>query len=407
MVTTDRGDARTTIFLAAGDTVTCTYTDTLRPTAGALLLRKISESGVGTFGFEVHSLSDMFQTSRSITTRIRGFPAVARPIKLDPGRYRITEALPQTPPRQHWTLEGITCNGRRSSGIVSIRSLRGSVCTFTNKLHQASGLAVRQVTLGGVGTTGFVIERLGEPDTQYRKVATTTSPGSASLARGDSTLGIPFGLYMITQTDTASDPPATWTLTTVSCNGRLVPFAQGRAVVRLTSHHPRAACTFTSVLTHGTDPPPLPPDVIPVVPGDLQPNLVLSKQAARSRAQVGDVVGYDLVVRNTGPVQAENVVVADQPASSADLVSARPSQGSCNERLPVVCRLGTIPAGGQASVHVRLRLTAPGTTRNFAVVGSGAVESRLRNNVAVAGVQVTQPPDLSGCASAVRAHIAC
>ena len=125
VVTTDRADARTTIRLAAGDTVTCTYTDTLRPTAGALLLRKISDSGVGTFGFEVHSLSDMFQASRSITTRIRGVPAVARPIKLDPGRYRITEALPQTPPRQHWTLEGITCNGRRSSGIVSIRSLRG------------------------------------------------------------------------------------------------------------------------------------------------------------------------------------------------------------------------------------------------------------------------------------------
>src|SRR5262249_21000141 len=161
----------------------------------------------------------------------------------------IREALPRTPPLQHWTLEGITCNGRRSSGIVSIRPARGEVCTFTNRLHRSGALAVRQVTLGGVGTTGFVISRLEQPDPQYSKVATTTSPGDAVLARGDSTHGIALGEYVISQTDTASDPPATWTLVSVICNGRLVPFAQGRAVVRLTADHPRMVCTFTNLLT--------------------------------------------------------------------------------------------------------------------------------------------------------------
>jgi hypothetical protein len=46
-VRTDRKDATVDIRLAAGDTVTCTYVDVLKPPDGALLLRKITKAGPG------------------------------------------------------------------------------------------------------------------------------------------------------------------------------------------------------------------------------------------------------------------------------------------------------------------------------------------------------------------------
>ena len=44
----------------------------------------------------------------------------------------------------------------------------------------------------------------------------------------------------------------------------------------------------------------------------------------------------------------------------------------------------TIKAGHSAVVRVRLQVTQVGTVRNIAVTGSGATETRLRDNLAVA-----------------------
>ena len=50
-LTISRAAGKATIDLAAGDTVTCTYTNAPAPTAGALIVRKITQGGVGTFPF--------------------------------------------------------------------------------------------------------------------------------------------------------------------------------------------------------------------------------------------------------------------------------------------------------------------------------------------------------------------
>ena len=51
--TVDQAAAAVAIRLAAGDTVTCTFTDALRPPPGQLLLSKVTFGGVGTFPFRV------------------------------------------------------------------------------------------------------------------------------------------------------------------------------------------------------------------------------------------------------------------------------------------------------------------------------------------------------------------
>jgi uncharacterized repeat protein (TIGR01451 family) len=141
--------------------------------------------------------------------------------------------------------------------------------------------------------------------------------------------------------------------------------------------------------------------VTPVVPGGAAvANLAVTKRVDRRTAQVGDVVTYRLTVRNTGDVTAEHVVLGDRPRTGTLLVSADPSQGTCGERLPLVCPLGNLAPGASATVSVRLRMTEPGTTRNFAAVGSASNETRLFDNLAVAAaVAVGESPAVTGCAA--------
>ena len=270
---------------------------------------------------------------------------------------------------------------------------------------------MRQVSQGGTGTAGFTITQLTriEPPRRYEKQATTRAQNRAFDARGDATTAIPFATYVINQSLVASDEPGTWALVSVECDGRLVPFAQGRAIVRVTRENPQVTCTFTNRLVSDSTPVPPPVPVVPVVPGTVPNNLVVIKTADRARAQVGDVVGYDLTARNDGEALVEQVFLADQPAAGGEVLSASPSQGTCSVRNGlVICRLGALAPGEEATVRVRLRMTAPGRVRNFAVVGSGASEVRLGDNIAVAAAQVSQAGP-SACPAAIppTARAAC
>ena len=53
-------------------------------------------------------------------------------------------------------------------------------------------------------------------------------------------------------------------------------------------------------------------------------------------------VNYTITVTNAGPSPATNVVVTDTLPAGLTLVSATPSQGTCNAVDPVTCNLGTI-----------------------------------------------------------------
>ncbi|HEV7493013.1 DUF11 domain-containing protein [Baekduia sp.] len=218
----------------------------------------------------------------------------------------------------------------------------------------------------------------------------------------------------------------------MSCDGKLLPFAQGRALVRLTEANPQLDCTFTNRRTPGvtvTPPPPttaptpipapqppLPtvptaPPVYPAgTPGAAGPNLTITKSASTRTPRLGDVVTYRIRVKNTGPVAATDVVLGDKPGAHAQLVSARTTAGDCGQQLPLLCRLGTVNAGASETIGVRLRVTATGPLHNVAMVGSSSNETSLVDNIAVAGVFVRHNPRVEGCASAAqrpRARAAC
>jgi hypothetical protein len=426
--TTDLAARRAQISLVAGDTVTCTFTNRLTPPAGALVLRKITRGGAGTFRFRVRDENGDLVARRMLTTRASDGVGDASVVKLDPGRYRITEHKPATK-QGAWRLSGVSCNGtRRPSGgpvWASVAAGRGAICTFTNQLDRPGRIDIGTITLGGLGTAGYVVTPAGDPAVQRRQFATTKRQGATAPARGQSTDELPFGRYVIQETAVAAGQRAVWSLVAVVCNGRIVPFEQGRVTVRITRAAPEQDCRFLNMREPQPDPPPDPdpgppgpsptPDPGPPgpnpVPGGDPPDLVLDKQLMRSTGGHAPILTFRLRVRNRSAVAAQRVVVADRLAANTELVGARPSQGRCLTRGTrlLVCTLGDLAPGARADVGVRARQVSPRAGLNAAVVGSGSPEDVLRNNLDVARIAGLGRRSPSACPSLTRpnARAAC
>ncbi len=409
--------------LKPSDTVTCTFTDELVPPPGRLELEKVTFGDVGTFDLTVRDSSGKVVVDTTATTTDEGVaaPAARSPFTLDPGTYTVSE--PDLPHARGgvWRATAVNCNARRiRSGLdstITITSTRGAVCRFENTFVPTGSIAISKVTEGGVGLTGFVITALDDPERQYLQAAQTTVAGRPAPARGASTRRLPLGRYLIQETRTVPAADPDWQLLSVSCGGRLKAFEQGRVVVELTRANPRRACRFVNAQPGGPTPPEPPepptPPVAPTPPAPVTPqsgpptvddlpapaDLVVTKRALTRRVRTGALATFRIVVRNVGATAAENVVVGDAQGRGEQLVSARPSQGTCSEDLPMLCRLGTLAPDARATIRVRARATNPPTMVNFAIVGSSSRESNLDNNIARATVAVRDAGRVLGTCS--------
>ena len=99
-----------------------------------------------------------------------------------------------------------------------------------------------------------------------------------------------------------------WQLGLVVCDGRVFPAIEGRAVVRLTRAEPGQALRLRQRLHAGPArpaqtpiPDPGPPGPNPATPPNVpDPDLVISKQADRPVAAVGERVTYTVTIENRG-----------------------------------------------------------------------------------------------------------
>ena len=398
--TTDLATRQVQITLLAGDTVTCTYANRLTPPAGALVLRKVTLGGAGSFPFRVIDEDGDVVARRELTTRSRGAPGAARVIVLDPGRYRIAERRP-TSEQGRWRLTGVKCNGStRDPGdpvTVNITAARGAVCTFTNRLDRPGQIVVRAVTIGGVDTAGYIVTPFSG-GFQRRQLATTRRQGRPETALGEPTAALSFGRYVVQETAISAGQREVWSLVAVSCNDRLVPFEQGLVIVRVTRRAPVQRCTFVNLRQRDPEPPAPPdpdPNVDPTpdpVPGGDVPDLALEKRRLASTGGPIPTLTFRLRVTNRSEVTAKQVVVADRLADGTVYVSADPSQGRCFLRGTnlVICPLGDLAPGASATIRVRVQQVDPGAGINVAVTGASSPEEVLRNNVAAARVAAVQ-----------------
>ena len=402
-VTTDLAGARLEIRLAPGDTVTCTYVNEVRPPAGELFIRKLTRGGIGSFDFDVKPVGGGAGAKAHAETQQERVAVDAQPspLTLSPGTYRIDEQLPESRAGR-WRLDNVICGGLLAADSdpteVTITDGGGATCTFENTFVPSGKIAIDKVTLGGVTTTGFVISPVGDPDTEYRKSATTSEPGVAVRADGSDTNALPLGEYVIQELEPASDADSDWSLIQVVCNGHLVPAVEGRVVVTLTRDHPRRLCRFTNT-KRATPTPPEPPGPSPV-PGGPTPDIVVTKRADRLTATRGEIVTYRLIVRNKGEATAEEIIAGDLPGHGARVVSTSAGGPRCHKGRVLYCRIKVLRPGQSAIAKLRLRLLRPGRFPNAAAAISSTPEPTYRNNRAAARVRVRPVPPF--CLPAAR-----
>jgi hypothetical protein len=392
-------EAEAAIRLGARDLVTCTFTDEYSPPPRGLVIRKVTEGGVGSFEFSVEPRGGGADR-RAVATTERELEAVdASPplLGLDPGAYRIVEQQPASEAGR-WKLRRVECGGREvpveAGGVeVTVSAREVETCTFTNRFVPRGSITISKITRGAVGTTGFEVESIRDPEATYRSQATTTAEGVAARAEGEATDRLELGPYAITES-----PPAPgkgeWELVEVLCDGKVQPFAQGRIEVRLRPDDPHRRCTFVNEFHAEPDPP---------LPGPQRPDegaaadLTVSKRLLTANPAAYEVIEYEITVTNEGRGDAGAATVVDQPLGPARLVFARPSQGTCQEGLPVVCALGTLAAGQTAVVRVGIISSRPGVLLNRAIAGTASSDRGLAAAAAVASAKVrltppSQPP---------------
>jgi hypothetical protein len=151
-------------------------------------------------------------------------PAVDRPdsksfIRAAGATWTFSEELPALA-----TLTGVTCASETGGSSWTIDGPTTSVqlgagdevtCTYANRYRRpASGVALRKVTLGGIGTTEFDITGEGEHVTGR---ATTETPGIAVQVEPADAIGnLPTGTYRVNE-DLPPDIGGTWSFERLNC----------------------------------------------------------------------------------------------------------------------------------------------------------------------------------------------
>jgi uncharacterized repeat protein (TIGR01451 family) len=116
-----------------------------------------------------------------------------------------------------------------------------------------------------------------------------------------------------------------------------------------------------------------------------QAGVSLVKLDAPDPTSVGKPLVYTLVIRNSGPTNADNVVVTDTLASGLTFGSATTTQGICSTPT-VTCNIGTLINGGAVTVTIvvtpSMLITSPLIITNSAGVSSTTADPTLADNFA-------------------------
>lgn len=130
-------------------------------------------------------------------------------------------------------------------------------------------------------------------------------------------------------------------------------------------------------------------------------DLALTITDAPDPATVGAEVTYTLTVKNNGPLAATGVTLTDTLPAGVTLVSATPS-ATCTGTGTVTCTLGSLAAGGAATVTVVVKPTAEGTLTNRASVTAAETDSNPANNQVTVTTTVAPAPSVPAAPTGLR-----
>lgn len=228
------------IGLAAGENVTCTFTDTRR---GAIVVRKQVLGTDATFNFtgsQAFSIATQGGAGEDNST----FASIA------PGTYTITESA-----LAHYSLTGLTCADPTNDSTTNLGTLTATVnvaagetviCTFTNT-QLATLTIIKQAVpqIAAPNTPSFPFTTTGLAPASFSLADDGTNPNSTTFS--DVTPG---GAYTVTEGAVSN-----WLLTAITCTDATDPNPANRSVVDLANRRVTPSlqpgetlrCVFTNV----------------------------------------------------------------------------------------------------------------------------------------------------------------
>ena len=143
-------------------------------------------------------------------------------------------------------------------------------------------------------------------------------------------------------------------------------------------------------LPPGVPDPPTGPNLVPDRSGA---DLAITHQITPGRLPVGGTVETITRVRNIGDEPAHGVVAREIPQyhkaqanEVAKVLSLTTTAGTCTQRRPVRCSLGTLAPGATVTVRTRSRILVLAALRSIVVVSSQTPETNTANNMAQANL---------------------
>jgi uncharacterized repeat protein (TIGR01451 family) len=126
-------------------------------------------------------------------------------------------------------------------------------------------------------------------------------------------------------------------------------------------------------------------------------DLSLTKTVSPTSVTVGQNVTYTLTSANAGPDAANNTVVTDTLPAGVTFVSATPTQGTCAGTVTITCSLGTVAAGGHATITIVAKVTSVGQFVNSANITGDPSDPNGANNRASVTVTGVAPASARSC----------
>ena len=213
-------------------------------------------------------------------------------------------------------------------------------------------LTLRKISVGGVDSFGFTGTNGAATQT-----LTTTTQGTPQAGATQ-----PLAAASTATTITESTSPATYQVTDITCTGlgaggTATPDLANRSVTldaAATAPGSAIVCTFTNTLQ--------------------QADIQVVKTASPDPVVSGDVVTYQIVMSNSGPLAVSNVLLTDVAGAGQDCTTPSTTAtclatggASCpSPTVPVSSLLGagitipSLPVGGQVTVGLQCTVTATG-----------------------------------------------
>ena len=262
---TNLGTRSASINLAAGDTVTCTFTNEFRPKA-TIELYKVSNGNVGTFGFKVTNSSSTELYSGNTVVASQDTPTlVSKTDGLPPGDYTVQETSLPAEVGGTWGAPTISCIDEDGNAVPTVGAPdAGSVvtlngknvgCIVTNTFTPNAQIHVLSKIIGSTGAisadSSYVISP-ADYETSDDITLVNTAWDDAGKQSGDLT-NQKFGDYNITAAPPTNTDTETWELDSLDCSGGASYIVTG-SNVDLTlddssNTAPEITCTYVWKLT--------------------------------------------------------------------------------------------------------------------------------------------------------------